>query len=60
VNVTVVKVIAVLTLGLFTMPLVAAAQQAGKVYQIGYLSAGIRAGGPSFQLFEQVSVSVAG
>ena len=53
-NVTVVKVIAVLTLGLFTMPLVAAAQQAGKVYQIGYLSAGIRAGGPSFQLFEQV------
>jgi ABC transporter substrate binding protein len=39
---------------LFTTPFVARAQQAGKVYQIGYLSAGVRAGGPSFQLFELV------
>ena len=55
-NVIVVRVIAVLTLGLFTTPLVAAAQQAGKVYQIGYLTAGVRArsSGPYNQLFEQV------
>ena len=39
-NVTVVKLIAALTLGLFTTPLVAGAQQAGKVYRIGYLTGG--------------------
>src|SRR5262245_32448823 len=38
VNVTVVKIIATVTLGLFTAPLVAEAQQAGTVYRIGYLS----------------------
>jgi putative ABC transport system substrate-binding protein len=51
VNVTVVKVIAALTLGLFTAPLVAGAQQAGTVYRIGYLSTGSR--GPLQEVFEQ-------
>src|SRR5262249_17942282 len=41
------------TVSVLAAPLVGEAQQAGKVYQIGYLSAGIRAGGPSFQLFER-------
>ncbi len=40
VKVTVVKLIAALVLGLFAAPLVAGAQQAGKVYRIGYLTAG--------------------
>jgi ABC-type uncharacterized transport system substrate-binding protein len=40
VNVSVVMVIAALELGLFTAPRVAAAQQAGTVYRIGYLSTG--------------------
>ena len=39
-KVTVVKLIAVLTLGLFTVPLAADAQPAGKVYRIGYLGTG--------------------
>ncbi len=51
VKVTVVKLIAALTLGLFIVPLVAGAQQASKVYRVGYLSAG----SPSSlqQVFEQ-------
>jgi ABC-type uncharacterized transport system substrate-binding protein len=51
VKVTVVNLIAALTLGLFIVPLVADAQQAGKVYRIGYLSGG----SPSSlrQVFEQ-------
>ncbi len=40
VNVTVVKVIAAVALGLVTAPLVAEAQQAGMVYRIGYLAIG--------------------
>jgi putative ABC transport system substrate-binding protein len=51
VKVTVVKLIATLTLGLFIVPLVAGAQQASKVYRVGYLSTGIV---PSLQqVFEQ-------
>jgi putative ABC transport system substrate-binding protein len=50
-KVTVVKLVAALTLGLFAAPLVAGAQQAGKVHRIGYLTAGSRR--PSIQVFEQ-------
>jgi putative ABC transport system substrate-binding protein len=50
VNVTVVKVIAALALGLCAAPLVAGAQQAGAV-QIGYLSIGHPS--PLLQVFEQ-------
>ncbi len=39
-SITVVKVIAALSFGLLTAPLVTGAQQAGTVYRIGYLSAG--------------------
>ena len=49
-NVTVVKVIAALALGLCAAPLVAGAQQAGAV-QIGYLSIGHPS--PVLQVFEQ-------
>jgi putative ABC transport system substrate-binding protein len=52
VRVTVVKLIAALTLGLFTAPLVAWAQQAGKVYRIGFLGVG-SAGGSFRQVLEQ-------
>ena len=51
-NVTVVKLIAILTLVLFTAPLVAGAQQAGKVYRIGVLGGG-STGGPFRPVFEQ-------
>ena len=51
-TVTVVGLIAVLTLGLFTTPLVAGAQQAGKAYRIGFLTGG-RPAGPVRPVFEQ-------
>ena len=51
VRVTVVKLIAALTVTLFTAPLVAGEQQTGKVYRVGYLTAGSRT--PLQEVFEQ-------
>lgn len=51
-NVTVVTLIAALTLGVFTTPLIAGAQQPGKVSRIGWLGTG-SAGGPLRPVFEQ-------
>ena len=51
VKLTVGRVVAALICGFFAAPLVVGAQQAGKVYRIGYLTVGSR--GPLEQVFEQ-------
>jgi ABC-type uncharacterized transport system substrate-binding protein len=52
VTVAIVRLVTVLTLGMWTAPLVAGAQQTGNVYRIGFLTGG-RPTGPVQPVFEQ-------